>query len=350
MKETTIKNSPRCLIIVGMHRSGTSFTASLLQKAGLNIGDKLLAAAEGNEFGHFENEDFYNFHIRVLSQLNYHSDGWTMQTIQQLNSEEETKAKDIIASNQAEHWGWKDPRTTLFLDFWKKMIPDACFLFVYRKPWEVVDSLFRRNSDKEFIANPSYTFSVWEYYNREILSFFETNKERSILVDIENVIYQTRSVLELINTRLGFNLNIGLSTPFDSSKFVNNLNPIGKVFAENVFPRSVSLYQELQKQSTLLPFQTYNPSGLPLELATNWWYNTAQVHNLQNTIHGLQNTVYGLQNTLQERQNHIEAQQQNITTFQNHVAQLNLTIQYLNDELRWITNSKWWKLRKWFKK
>lgn len=87
MKVTTIKKSPKCLIIVGMHRSGTSFTASVLKKAGLNIGDKLLAAAEGNEFGHFENIDFYDFHIRVLSQQNYNKDGWTMQTIHDLNSE-----------------------------------------------------------------------------------------------------------------------------------------------------------------------------------------------------------------------------------------------------------------------
>ena len=52
----------KCLILIGMHLSGKSLTASILQKTSLNIGSELLEAGEGNIKGHFEDCDFYNFH------------------------------------------------------------------------------------------------------------------------------------------------------------------------------------------------------------------------------------------------------------------------------------------------
>jgi hypothetical protein len=36
------------LIILGMHRSGTSLFASWLDKCGINMGDKMLGAGVGN--------------------------------------------------------------------------------------------------------------------------------------------------------------------------------------------------------------------------------------------------------------------------------------------------------------
>jgi hypothetical protein len=49
------------LIVVGMHRSGTSLTTSLLQGAGLHIGRRMMPPSEGNIKGYFENLDFYKF-------------------------------------------------------------------------------------------------------------------------------------------------------------------------------------------------------------------------------------------------------------------------------------------------
>ena len=46
------------LIIAGMHRSGTSLTASLFQSLGVNIGEKLLGPELGNIRGHFEDIAF----------------------------------------------------------------------------------------------------------------------------------------------------------------------------------------------------------------------------------------------------------------------------------------------------
>ncbi len=83
MEEAEAVKAP-ILIIIGMHRSGTSLTASLLQSAGLHIGRNLMGPSEGNVKGHFENLDFFEFHRQVLRSQGINENGWTLQEIMAL--------------------------------------------------------------------------------------------------------------------------------------------------------------------------------------------------------------------------------------------------------------------------
>jgi hypothetical protein len=47
-----------CLIVTGMHRSGTSLLASFLRAAGINLGENLYPADSANPLGYFEDLDF----------------------------------------------------------------------------------------------------------------------------------------------------------------------------------------------------------------------------------------------------------------------------------------------------
>ena len=44
------------VVILGMHRSGTSLTAGILHLLGVNMGDRLLPADKFNAQGYFENQ------------------------------------------------------------------------------------------------------------------------------------------------------------------------------------------------------------------------------------------------------------------------------------------------------
>ena len=156
-----------------MHRSGSSLTASLLQSAGLHIGRQLLGSDSVNIKGHFENIDFYEFHKAVLRSQAIIDHGWTLQ--EKINVEDRfvEQAKEIVAKNSLSSvWGWKEPRTTLFLDFWSELLPEAKFLLIYRSPWEVVDSLYRRG-DHTFQDQPEFALKVWYHYNRIIIDFYQ---------------------------------------------------------------------------------------------------------------------------------------------------------------------------------
>ena len=70
---------PPVLVIGGMHRSTTSLAASILAAAGLNLGDDLMGAGTGNEAGHFEDNDFYMLHQRILAANGLALEGYTCE-------------------------------------------------------------------------------------------------------------------------------------------------------------------------------------------------------------------------------------------------------------------------------
>jgi hypothetical protein len=145
-------------VITGMHRSGTSLTASLLQSTGVDIGQRLMPPAEGNVKGYFENLDFTDFHEDIFASQGISKAGWTVEKQIQVPEQFLERAKFLIQGNSSRKiWGWKDPRTTLFLDYWANLIPEANFLLIYRAPWEVIDSLYRRRNvgDEAFDFNPN---------------------------------------------------------------------------------------------------------------------------------------------------------------------------------------------------
>src|SRR5689334_14926006 len=71
------------IIVTGMHRSGTSLTASLLSAAGVNMGGNLLPADAHNPDGYFEDVEFLELNRTILQQAvepgeKGHADwGWT---------------------------------------------------------------------------------------------------------------------------------------------------------------------------------------------------------------------------------------------------------------------------------
>jgi hypothetical protein len=172
------------LVIAGMHRSGTSLAASLVAAAGVHIGDQLMGPAAGNPRGHFEDLEFYRLHQRVLDANGLSRDGFTCQEVIEVPARARAKATALVDRRRAagRAWGWKDPRSTLFLDFWAEVVPESRFLLLVRPPWEVVDSLFRRGDDP-FALNPRFTVDVWSAYNRRVRDFARGHADRCLVVE-----------------------------------------------------------------------------------------------------------------------------------------------------------------------
>lgn len=193
----------RPLIVGGMHRSGTSLTASLFASAGIDLGPELLGASPSNPLGHFEDVGFYEFHRRALVAQGIVSEGYTATSHATVPAALEPEARELVAARQRRGvaWGWKDPRTTLFLDFWKATLPEARCVFVFRRPWEVADSLFRRG-DQTFALNPSFAFDVWTHYNRLILDFARRHPTTCMVFEISQIIADPEAALAAVRSRL----------------------------------------------------------------------------------------------------------------------------------------------------
>jgi hypothetical protein len=236
------------LLVVGMHRSGTSLVASWLQSSGLNIGEQLLGAGDGNIKGHFENIDFYEFHKAVLRSQGIHEHGWTLQEQIQVEDSYLEKAKILIKRNTKKPiWGWKDPRTTLFLDFWANLLPNAKFVLIYRSPWEVVDSIYRRGTDVVFQTQPDLAVKVWIHYNRKIIDFYDRWSPRCLLVNIDSIIQNPQNFIEAINYHLQVNLNIVDNNIYESSLFHRHPpHSYRPTLIDRYFPQAIETYRELE--------------------------------------------------------------------------------------------------------
>ncbi|RAQ45354.1 family 2 glycosyl transferase, partial [Arthrospira sp. O9.13F] len=109
--DTASEGQSPTLIITGMHRSGTSLTASLLQQYGVNIGQNLVGSNYGNIKGHFENVDFVEFHKEILRDNGIDELGCVTEDKISLTPTQRQQAQQLITQNQdsLSPWGWKDP-------------------------------------------------------------------------------------------------------------------------------------------------------------------------------------------------------------------------------------------------
>ncbi|MDC0837004.1 chromosome partitioning protein ParA [Limnoraphis robusta] len=244
------KSESQVLIMTGMHRSGTSLTASLLQSAGLHVGRRLMQGTEFNPKGYFENIDFFEFHLDLLRSQGVNIDGWTLQENLDVPDEFIDKANAIVDKNSLSHiWGWKEPRTTLFLDFWAQLLPDAKFLLIYRSPWDVIDSLYRRG-DEIFRNQPELAVKYWIFYNQKVLDFYNKYGDKCLLANIETIVkYQDKYVAE-ISQKFGINLTNPSPAVYDDSLMQTNISEDGQrpSLIDYYFPEAIEMYQELESR------------------------------------------------------------------------------------------------------
>src|SRR5438309_12089516 len=124
----------KALVITGMHRSGTSLVAQWLHRCGLHLGDEVLGPAIGNTEGHFEDIDFVYLHEDILQTHLLPHSGLLEHAVSKLTyAEIEAMELLILKKNsKQEEWGWKDPRTCLFLSHYRSLLSSACYLIIFR--------------------------------------------------------------------------------------------------------------------------------------------------------------------------------------------------------------------------
>lgn len=203
------------LVVAGMHRSGTSLVASLAAAAGVDMGERLLRADPANPLGYFEDVSFLSLHQRMLADATPMDDGghrdWGWTESERLDRQrfslyrEEAQTLVEVHRSTGRRWGWKDPRTTLALDFWDGLVEDARFLFVYRYPWDVADSMQRLGAEV-FLRNPEYAYRIWVFYNRHLLGFLRRHRERSLLVSVNALMRRPERFRALLAKQLGLEL------------------------------------------------------------------------------------------------------------------------------------------------
>ena len=273
MATTTARPSAAgSLVITGMHRSGTSFLASFLRAAGVNLGDSFLPANGANPLGYFEDLDFLELQREMLlactlAESGWRDWGWTES--QKLDFSRlpsfRPRAEALVRRRQAaaRPWGWKDPRITILLDFWDQLLPDVRYVFVYRAPWEVAASIAALHQSP-FQEHPDFASRIWCFYNRQLLDFYRRHQDRCLLVEVGRLLSHPDDLLALVQSKLG----LSLPAPPDGAAILRAVRGEGRLGATGskaslwrlsaqVYQREAELWAELERAADLA-------AGLPL--------------------------------------------------------------------------------------
>ena len=161
---------PPGVLVLGMHRSGTSVATRLVHQLGPAMSTDAIGATDWNPRGLWESQSLIRLNDRILAETGHtwwypppegphYADA--MQEIDGFVAE----ATDAFGRVHPSYpWVWKDPRTSLLIPFWRGVLGRPAGVLVLRHPFDVARSLERRNAMPLRLG-----IALWERYNRLIL-------------------------------------------------------------------------------------------------------------------------------------------------------------------------------------
>lgn len=155
-----------CILVLGMHRSGTSALAGVLNRLGVDIPSKAMRAHSMNEKGFFESELIWKMHENLLASAGSSWKDWRPINPSWFASHRADEFRERALAILNEEFGasrlfvLKDPRICRLMPFWKSVFEEARIapvaLHIHRNPLEVAASLNRRDG-----FDPNYSNLLW---------------------------------------------------------------------------------------------------------------------------------------------------------------------------------------------
>lgn len=188
---SSLDHSSNGIVILGMHRSGTSLLAQLLYHWGAFI--DTAGMDESNTFnpkGYWEPAPLVRFNDQLLSILQSRwsvppSDDAKMTMAAMAGHDRlRQRAVDLLTAAYAgrKPWFWKDPRLAILLPFWKHFVGDVLYFVSLRDPGDIAQSLSSRDS----ISIPD-SLLLWQKYMLDILAD-EDVRSTGIFLIYENLL------------------------------------------------------------------------------------------------------------------------------------------------------------------
>lgn len=196
----------RAVIVLGMHRSGTSAVTGALSMLGAELGSDLVAASPFNESGHFEHAGIVRIHERLLASLGLAWSGlaplpagWT-ERAESLALAAELEALVTRELAPSPIWVVKDPRLCRLLALWRpvlaKLAVRPAFVITVRDPREVARSLEERDGLAPWRAGLLYL-------DHMLIAERETRADPRVFVSYHALLDDPHTEIERILARLG---------------------------------------------------------------------------------------------------------------------------------------------------
>lgn len=197
----------KVVVVLGMHRSGTSAIARSLEVLGIRLGDALHPAASDNPKGFWEDVDCLQINEQLLASVGSAYDrlhaAWGDPGQSEQFQALKARAVRTVMSRLREHggtWGFKDPRTCRFIGFWQSVFRevdcDVSYVVAIRNPVSVAASLAGRNG-----IHPARSYQLW--LQHVVPAVVETGGARRVVVDYDLLLEQPLAELSRMARDLG---------------------------------------------------------------------------------------------------------------------------------------------------
>ena len=190
------------IVVLGMHRSGTSCITNLLNKMGCYFGpdSQHTVISKENSKGFWERRD-----MRVLCDYLLQSQGcdwWNVadfdfDKIEPAVMQEADRLFSLALDDLRNHRNWvlKEPRLCLLWPFIERHVQDVVYVVSYRNPLSVANSLKKRNN-----FPLDYSLLLWEYYTLSALKSIKS--DNFLLVDYDKLVDNPEEISEKIFSSL----------------------------------------------------------------------------------------------------------------------------------------------------
>jgi hypothetical protein len=253
------------ICIAGMHRAGTSMVARVLEGCGTDLGGPAHFAppAPDNRDGYWEDLRFVALNDRILDRF---EGAWDHPPVLPADWEgsprldAERREAEALVRSRVEPWGWKDPRNSLTLPFWKRLLPGLKVVVCLRNPLEVSASLRARGYTSE-----RFGLALWEAYHRALE---DAGDESSALVThYEGFLADPRAELQRVLAFVGLQPSaalreavLGAASPgarhqrrTSAEVEASALSAAGKRLYASLCARSGPVYEEARRREAPAP-------------------------------------------------------------------------------------------------
>lgn len=198
-------------IIIGMHRSGTSLLAKVLERSGIFMG----VVKDHN----FEAMHFLSLNQQSLwsAGFDWHKPGvpssehWKLYPKNELYKEHfKLKGRWAYYRNLLKNpaWGFKDPRTTFTLEMWLSIYPNARVIYLSRNPEAIVKSLQMRNSRKGEVQVPElvskdFCLELCEKYQSQAASYANALQGNYLQISYEELLARDEKSISALSKFCG---------------------------------------------------------------------------------------------------------------------------------------------------
>ncbi|WP_192384902.1 glycoside hydrolase family 99-like domain-containing protein [Mesorhizobium silamurunense] len=207
-KRAIAKPAPKrtCIMVLGMHRSGTSALTRAVSLLGAELPKNLLGSNPSNPGGHWEPQRLIELHDKMLAEAGSRWDDWRSFDPNDLGTARLQFYKAEIAKVIDEEYGsaslfvLKEPRISRFVPLYAEILErmhiDVRYTLVSRNPLAVIASLANRDG---FTAG----FSSLLWLRHELDAERATRGQSRIFLSYEGLLDDWRHGIEGITSTLG---------------------------------------------------------------------------------------------------------------------------------------------------